>query len=84
MFEFDCVTEIEILNKKGISISREMGFDLGLDIGDKLSLVFSSFEDTIIGSLPKQKTFQVISFFNSGFNDFDENIDFLKLSNCLE
>ena len=33
----------KILNKKGISISREMGFDLGLDIGDKLSLVFSSF-----------------------------------------
>ena len=69
----------KILNKKGISISREMGFDLGLDIGDKLSLVFSSFEDTIIGSLPKQKTFQIISFFNSGFNDFDKNIAFINI-----
>ena len=69
----------KILNKKGISISREMGFDLGLDIGDKLSLVFSSFEDTIIGSLPKQKTFQITSFYNSGFNDFDKNIAFINI-----
>ncbi len=68
-----------ILNKKGISISREMGFDLGLDIGDKLSLVFSSFEDTIVGSLPKQKTFQIISFYSSGFNDFDKNIAFINI-----
>ena len=69
----------KILNKKGISISREMGFDLDLDIGDKLSLVFSSFEDTIIGSLPKQKTFKITSFYNSGFNDFDKNIAFINI-----
>ena len=69
----------KILNKKGISISREMGYDLGLDIGDKLSLVFSSFEDTIIGSLPKQKTFKITSFYNSGFNDFDKNIAFINI-----
>ena len=69
----------KILNKKEISISREMGFDLDLDIGDKLSLVFSSFEDTIIGSLPKQKTFQITSFYNSGFNDFDKNIAFINI-----
>ena len=72
-------TGSKTLSKKEISISREMGFDLGLDIGDKLSLVFSSFEDTIIGSLPKQKTFQITSFYNSGFNDFDKNIAFINI-----
>ena len=56
----------KILNKNGISISREMGYDLDLEIGDKLSLLFSSFEETLIGSLPKQKIFQITSFFNSG------------------
>ena len=67
------------LNKNGISISREMGYDLDLEIGDKLSLLFSSFEETLIGSLPKQKTFQIISFFNSGFSDFDKNIAFINI-----
>ncbi len=69
----------KILNKNGISISREMGYDLDLEIGDKLSLLFSSFEETLIGSLPKQKTFQINSFFNSGFNDFDKNIAFINI-----
>tara|TARA_Y100001970_G_scaffold105093_1_gene131653 strand:- start:7882 stop:9111 length:1230 start_codon:yes stop_codon:yes gene_type:complete len=68
-----------ILDKNGISISREMGYVLNLDVGDKLSLVFSSFEDTLIGSLPKQKTFQIYSFYNSGFNDFDKNIAFINI-----
>ena len=67
------------LDKDGISISREMGYDLDLKIGDKLSLVFSSFEETLIGSLPKQKTFKISSFYNSGFNDFDKNIAFVNI-----
>ncbi len=69
----------KILKNNGISISREMGYDLDLELGDKLSLLFSSFEETLIGSLPKQKTFQIISFFNSGFNDFDKNIAFINI-----
>ena len=69
-----------ILNKNEISISREMGYDLNLQIGDKLSLLFSSFEDTLVGSLPKQKTFQIVSFYNSGFIDFDKNIVFVNIT----
>ena len=69
----------KILDKSGISISRELGYDLDLKIGDKLSLVFSSYEETIIGSLPKQKTFKISSFYNSGFNDFDKNIAFVNI-----
>ncbi len=67
------------LDKDEISISREMGYDLDLKIGDKLSLVFSSFEETLVGSLPKQKTFKIISFYNSGFGDFDKNIAFVNI-----
>ena len=69
----------KLLNKNGISISQEMGFDLDLNINDKLSLLFPSSENTLIGSLPKQKIFQIKSFFNSGFNDFDKNIVFVNI-----
>ena len=69
----------KILEKNGISISRELGYDLYLKVGDKLSLVFSSFEETLIGSLPKQKTFKIISFYNTGFDDFDKNIVFKNI-----
>ena len=62
-----------------ISISKELGYDLNLNINDKLSLIFPSAEDTLVGSLPKQKTFQIKSFYTSGFNDFDKNIIFLNI-----
>ena len=39
----------------------------------------SSGVETIIGNLPKKKTFIVASIFNSGLADFDNNIIFLNL-----
>tara|TARA_B100001121_G_scaffold296676_1_gene302296 strand:- start:42 stop:782 length:741 start_codon:yes stop_codon:yes gene_type:complete len=35
--------------------------------------------ETIIGNLPKQKTFTVVSLFESGLADFDNNIIFMNL-----
>ena len=35
--------------------------------------------ETIIGSMPKQKTFIVASIFNSGLADFDNNIALINL-----
>ncbi len=69
----------KLLDKNEISISREMGYDLNLKINDKLSVIFSSSENTLIGSLPKQKTFQIKSFYSSGFNDFDKNVVFVNI-----
>ena len=70
----------KLLDKNEISISREMGYDLNLKINDKITLIFSTAEDTLIGSLPKQKTFQIKSFYNTGFNDFDKNIIFININ----
>ena len=74
----------KILDKNEISISREMGFDMNLDINDKISVIFSSSESTLIGSLPKQKTFKIKSFYSSGFNDFDKNIVFVNINDLEE
>ena len=44
----------------------------------------SSGVETIIGNLPKQKTFTVTSIFESGLVDFDNNIIFLNLDTLEE
>ena len=67
------------LNKNFISIGKELSFDLNLKIGDNITLMSSSGVETIIGSLPKQKTFTVKSLFESGLADFDKNISFINL-----
>ena len=49
------------LNNQNISISKELSFTLNVDIGDKITIMSPSGVETIIGNLPKQKTFTVIS-----------------------
>ena len=44
----------------------------------------SSGIETIIGNIPKQKTFTVVSIFESGLVDFDNNIAFINLSTLEE
>ncbi len=71
------------LNRNYISIGNELSFSLDLKIGDELTLLSPSGVETIIGSMPKQKTFLVSSIYNSGLAEFDNNIAFINL-NTLE
>ena len=78
------VGETKKLEKNFISIGKELSFSLDLKIGDNISIMSSSGVETIIGNLPKQKTFTVISIFDSGLADFDNNIIFLNLETLEE
>jgi lipoprotein-releasing system permease protein len=71
------------IEKNSISIGRELSFNLDLNIGDNITLMSSSGVETIIGNLPKQKTFIITSIFESGLAEFDNNVIFLNL-NTLE
>ena len=74
----------ENLPKNHISIGKELSFTLDLDIGDSVTLMSSAGVETIIGNLPKQKTFLVTSIFESGLIDFDNNIAFINLETLEE
>jgi len=71
------------LLENSISIGKELSFNLGLNIGDRVSIMSPVGIETIIGNLPKQETFIISSIFNSGLADFDANIAFINL-NTLE
>ena len=75
--------ELSLFDENFISIGSELSFSLNLEIGDELTLMSPSGVQTIIGSMPKQKTFIVNSIFNSGLAEFDNNIAFIEL-NVLE
>ena len=67
------------LTTNAISIGKELSFNLGLTIGDRVSIMSPVGIETIIGSLPKQETFTIVSIFDSGLADFDSNIAFINL-----
>ena len=77
------IGESNQLLENSISIGKELSFNLGLNIGDRLSIMSPVGIETIIGSLPKQETFIISSIFDSGLADFDANIAFINL-NTLE
>ncbi len=68
------------LKKNSISIGNELSFSLNLKIGDEITILSPSGVQTIIGSMPNQKTFIVTSIFNSGLAEFDNNIALINLS----
>ena len=72
------------LKKNSISIGKELSFNLELNIGDNITIMSSSGIETIIGNLPKQKTFTISSIFDSGLADFDNNIVFLNVQTLEE
>ena len=83
IFKNKSISNDKILQKNSISIGKELSFSLDLKIGDDITLMSSSGIETIIGNLPKQKTFTVTSIFESGMVEFDNNIAFINL-NTLE
>ena len=72
------------LKKNFISIGKELSFDLDLEIGDIITIMSSSGIETIIGNLPKQKTFTIVSIFDSGLAEFNNNVIFLNLGTLEE
>ncbi len=72
------------LINNNISIGKELSFTLNVKIGDSITIMSSSGVETIIGSLPKQKTFIISSLFESGLLDFDNNIAFINLKTLEE
>jgi len=73
------IGEPEKLIRNFISIGKELSFNLGLNLGDKVTIMSPAGIDTIVGSLPKQETFIINSIFDSGLADFDANIAFINL-----
>ncbi|MFL2886770.1 MAG: FtsX-like permease family protein [Candidatus Pelagibacter sp.] len=67
------------LINNSISIGREMSFNLNVDIGDTISIMSPSGVQTLVGSLPKQESFKIISIFDSGLSDYNENVAYINL-----
>jgi len=71
------------LKKNSISIGKDLSFLLNVDIGDQITIMSPSGVKTIIGSFPRQDKFEVISIFDSGIGEFNENVAYINL-NTLE
>ncbi len=67
------------LNDNNISIGKELSFNLNVEIGDTITVMSPAGIQTLVGTLPKQKKFKIVSIFDSGLSDYNENIAYINL-----
>ena len=67
------------LNNNNISIGKELSFNLNVDIGDTITVMSPAGIQTLVGTLPKQENFKIVSIFDSGLSDYNENIAYINL-----
>ncbi len=67
------------LNDNNISIGKELSFNLNVEVGDTITVMSPAGIQTLVGTLPKQENFKIVSIFDSGLSDFNENIAYINL-----
>lgn len=77
----DNVEELENFdNETGIIIGNQMAMSLNLSIGDNVKVISPEVNPTVIGIIPKMKTYRVIGIFSSGAYEYDSMIVFIPFS----
>ena len=64
-------------------IGKQLAIDLGVVVGDKLNIMSSTPSSTMLGMIPKQSTYKIISVFNSGLYEYDRNVIFFNITDSL-
>ena len=66
-------------NSSLIIIGNQLALTLKLNIGDTIKVIAPEFNNTIIGSVPRIKTYTVGAIFSSGMYEYDSMIAFIPL-----
>jgi lipoprotein-releasing system permease protein len=63
----------------GVLIGAKMASRLGVGPGDTISLTAPSAEETVLGSVPVQKSYRVVGVFEVGMSEFDTSVVIMPL-----
>ena len=66
-------------NSSLIIIGNQLALTLKLNIGDSIKVVAPEFNNTVLGALPRIKTYTVGAIFSSGMYEYDSMIAFIPL-----
>ena len=66
-----------------IILGQELAFNLGLDIGDKVSLIVPKAHATAVGIIPRLKRFTVVGIFTVGMYEFDNGLAVIHMDDAM-
>ncbi|RUM99678.1 lipoprotein-releasing ABC transporter permease subunit [Pseudaminobacter arsenicus] len=65
---------------EGVAIGQRMADNMGLSLGDPITLVSPDGDITPIGTTPRVKAYPVVAIFEVGMSEYDSSIVFMPLS----
>ena len=68
-----------LVDKNTIIIGSGLANNLNLQVGDKVKLISPETNDTIIGTIPRIKTYEVVGIFESGMYEYDTTTIFMPI-----
>jgi lipoprotein-releasing system permease protein len=62
-----------------VAIGTRLAYRLGLNIGDKITVISPQGRATVIGTIPRLRAYTVVALFEVGMNEYDSSYVFLPL-----
>jgi lipoprotein-releasing system permease protein len=70
----------QFTGKNSIMLGSRMARNLGLKIGDKITLISPKGNITAFGTVPRMKAYKVAAIFNVGMHEYDSSFIFMPLA----
>jgi lipoprotein-releasing system permease protein len=67
-----------ILDRKGVLIGSAVARNMNLKVGDQLKIISAETSETIVGAIPRIKTYDVAGVFESGLYEYDSTTVFMN------
>lgn len=68
----------------GIILGNELALKLGVNLGDKVTVVVPQMTVTITGSMPRLKRFVVVGIFEVGMNEYDSGVAMIHMHDAAK
>ena len=66
----------------GIVLGNELAMQLGVSVGDKITVITPEVNATPIGAIPRYKRFNVVGIFSVGFQEYDEGLAVMHMEDA--
>jgi lipoprotein-releasing system permease protein len=66
----------------GILLGNELALQLGVGVGDKVTVITPEMSNTPLGAIPRYKRFEVVGIFSVGFQEYDDGLAVIHLDDA--
>ena len=66
----------------GIILGNELAMELGVGVGDKVTVITPEVSATPVGAIPRYKRFDVVGIFSVGFQEYDQGLAVMHMDDA--